>query len=114
MWQACSPQEALLYPNNPLTRLIIHEQRENYSPAKPKLLDQVRSAIRVKHYSYRTEETYVNWIKRFILFHHKRHPQDMNSPEIEQFLTYLAVERTIPDLPGRRAKRGRLYPEPLH
>jgi integron integrase len=95
MWQVCSPQEALLYPNNPQTWLIIHEQRENYSPAKPKLLDQVRSAIRVKHYSYRTEETYVNWIKRFILYHHKRHPQEMNSPEIEQFLTYLAVERNV-------------------
>jgi integrase len=64
-------------------------------PSPPKLLDQVRSAIRVKHYSIRTEETYVNWIKRFILFHHKRHPQEMNSPEIEQFLTHLAVERNV-------------------
>jgi len=54
-----------------------------------KLLDQVRDAIRRKHDSYRTEEAYVDWIKRFILFHDKRHPKDMGTPEIETFLTYL-------------------------
>jgi len=57
-----------------------------------KLLDQVRDVIRVKHYSIRTEEAYVDWIKRFILFHNKRHPKEMGSPEIEAFLTHLAVE----------------------
>jgi site-specific recombinase XerD len=56
------------------------------------LLDQVRDAIRLKHYSIRTEEAYVNWIRRFILFHGKRHPKDMGGPEIEAFLTHLAVE----------------------
>jgi integron integrase len=55
-------------------------------------LDQVRDAIRLKHYSIRTEEAYVNWIRRFILFHGKRHPKDMGGPEIEAFLTHLAVE----------------------
>jgi integron integrase len=59
------------------------------------LLDQVRDAIRRKHYSIRTEEAYVNWIKRFILFHDKRHPKDMGVPEIEAFLTYLAVDRNV-------------------
>jgi integron integrase len=58
---------------------------------KKKLLDQVRDAIRLKHYSYRTEETYVQWIRRYILFHHKRHPKDMGVPEIEAFLTHLAT-----------------------
>jgi len=58
----------------------------------PKLLDQVREAIRVKHYSIRTEEAYVNWIKRYILFHNKRHPREMGVSEIETFLTHLAVE----------------------
>ncbi len=58
----------------------------------PKLLDQVRDRIRVKHYSIRTETQYVQWIKRFILFHNKRHPQEMGAVEVEAFLTHLAVE----------------------
>ena len=48
---------------------------------KPKLIEQVRDAIRRRHYSYRTEETYVHWIKRFIYFHGKRHPRDLSEPE---------------------------------
>ena len=60
-----------------------------------KLLDQVREAIRVKHYSIRTEEAYVAWIKRYILFHNKRHPQEMGASEIEAFLTHLAVEQHV-------------------
>jgi len=64
--------------------------------ARPrKLLDQVRDVIRLKHYSYRTEETYVHWIRRFILFHNKRHPKDMGVAEIEAFLTHLAVEGQV-------------------
>jgi integrase len=62
---------------------------------KPKLLDQVRDAIRARHYSYRTEEAYVGWIKRFILFHGKRHPAEMGPPEITRFLTALAVQRHV-------------------
>jgi len=58
----------------------------------PKLLDQVRDRICVKHYSIRTETQYVQWIKRFILFHNKRHPQEMGTAEIEAFLTHLAVD----------------------
>ena len=61
-------------------------------PPEKRLLDQVRDAIRTKHYSIRTEEAYVNWVRRFILFHGKRHPKDMGGPEIEAFLTHLAVE----------------------
>ncbi|ERN41918.1 site-specific recombinase XerD [Rubidibacter lacunae KORDI 51-2] len=57
----------------------------------PKLLDLVRDTLRVKHYAYRTEETYLQWIRRFILFHDKRHPKDMGAPEVEAFLTHLAV-----------------------
>src|SRR6266545_2180465 len=64
-------------------------------PQEKKLLDQVRDHLRLKHYSYRTEETYVSWIKRFILFHGKRHPRDMGAPEIETFITHLAVERNV-------------------
>jgi integron integrase len=60
-------------------------------PEAPRLLEQVREAIRVRHYSLRTEQTYVSWIKRFILFHGKRHPRDMGVREVQQFLSHLAV-----------------------
>lgn len=61
----------------------------------PKLLDQVRERIRLKHYSNRTEKTYLAWIRRFILFHEKRHPKEMGKPEVERFLTHLAVDRHV-------------------
>jgi integron integrase len=61
----------------------------------PRLLEQVRDRIRAKHYSYRTEKTYVHWIRRFILFHGKRHPREMGAAEVERFLTSLAVERKV-------------------
>ena len=60
-----------------------------------KLLDQVRDALRLKHYSYRTEQTYVDWITRFSLCHHKRHPADLGSPEVQAFLTHRAVEKNV-------------------
>jgi integron integrase len=63
--------------------------------AKPKLLDVVRARIRAKHYSHRTEEHYVDWIRRFILFSGKRHPADMSAPEVARYLTHLAVERRV-------------------
>jgi len=58
----------------------------------PRLLDQVRDRIRVKHYSTRTETQYLQWIKRFIFFHGKRHPGEMGAAEVEAFLTHLAVD----------------------
>ena len=64
-------------------------------PQKPRLLDQVRQVIRRKGYSYKTEKSYVGWIKRFILYHGKRHPRDMGPAEIEQFLTHLAVDLNV-------------------
>jgi integron integrase len=63
--------------------------------AKPSLLDQVRQAIRTRHYSYRTEKAYINWIKRFIFFHDKRHPREMGETEIAQFLSSLANESHV-------------------
>jgi integron integrase len=62
---------------------------------KVKLLDQVREAIRLKHYSLRTEQTYLDWIKRFILFHGKRHPKAMGAEEVRQFLSNLATEKNV-------------------
>lgn len=65
------------------------------TPTKPKLLDQVRQTIRRKHYSLRTEQTYVDWIKRYIFFHNKRHPAEMGAREMEEFLNHLAVEKKV-------------------
>jgi integron integrase len=62
---------------------------------KPKLLDQLSQAIRSRHYSRKTEATYIHWIKRFIFFHHVRHPKDMAEPEINAFLTHLAVKEHV-------------------
>jgi integron integrase len=63
--------------------------------AKPCLLDQVREKLHYRHYSLRTERVYVDWIRRFILFHQKRHPTEMGAVEIEAFLTHLAIERNV-------------------
>ena len=62
---------------------------------KEKLLDQVRDAVRVRHLSYRTEQAYVDWIRRFILFHSKRHPNEMDETYVSEFLTYLAVKKRV-------------------
>src|SRR5579885_1856000 len=68
---------------------------KNMEQRPKKLLDRVRETIRRKHYSFRTEKSYVAWIRRYILFHNKRHPQEMGRAEIEAFLTYLAVNRKV-------------------
>jgi len=62
---------------------------------KPKLLDRLREALRSRHYSRRTEQTYVMWVKRFIFFHNVRHPAEMAEPEINAFLTHLAVKEKV-------------------
>ena len=62
---------------------------------KPRLLDQVRERIRFLHYSIRTEEAYIGWIRRFILFHGKRHPREMGAPEVEAFLSDLATRGRV-------------------
>ena len=79
------------------SRVTDDRNRRDSQPGehKPKLLDQVRQAIRARHYSKRTEKTYVDWIKRFILFHGKCHPLEMGEPEINQFLTDLAVNKKV-------------------
>jgi len=65
------------------------------SAPKRKFLDQLRDILRAKHYSYSTEQTYVGWVRRYILFHNKRHPQEMGEPEVEAFLTHLAVNENV-------------------
>ena len=69
---------------------------ENTSDSQsPKLLDQIRNKLREKHYAIRTEEQYLHWIKRYILFHGKRHPKDMGAAQIEAFLTNLAEAEKV-------------------
>lgn len=63
-------------------------------PSK-KLLDQMRDVLRLKHYSIRTEEAYVDWSRRYILFHNKRRPREMGRAEVEAFLTHLAVDLKV-------------------
>ena len=82
----------------------------------PRLLEQVRVAIRAKHYSLRTEDTYVQWIRRFILFHDKRHPQAMGAAAVQQFLTDLAVTHQVAASTQNQALSALvfLYKEVLH
>src|SRR5437899_10831629 len=70
-------------------------QIQTNSSGKPKLLEQVRTFMRARRYSLRTEEAYLDWIRRFILFHGKRHPRDLGEREITEFLTDLAVHRHV-------------------
>ncbi|NVJ61942.1 MAG: phage integrase N-terminal SAM-like domain-containing protein [Gammaproteobacteria bacterium] len=62
---------------------------------KPKLLSQIRTAIRAKHYSYLTEKSYIQWIKRYIFFHEVKHPKDMGAKEVGDFLSHLATQRRV-------------------
>ncbi len=75
----------------------------------PKLLDQVRNKLRVKHYSIRTEQSYTDWIKRYILFHGKRHPNEMGAEDIEAFLTHLAVIGNVASATQNQAKSALLF-----
>jgi integron integrase len=73
----------------------MHESMQQQGQQGPRLLDQVRETLRKKHYSYRTEKTYIYWMRHFILFHGKRHPAEMGPAEISRFLSFLAVERKV-------------------
>jgi integron integrase len=75
----------------------------------PKLLDLLRAELRVRHYSLRTEETYVGWVLRFILFHGKTHPREMGVKEVGAFLSYLALERGVSAATQNQAKAALLF-----
>jgi len=79
------------------------------STGKPKLLEQVRQAIRTRHYSPKTEESYVHWIKRFIFFHNRRHPVEMSEKEIAQFLSSLASELHVSAATQNQALNALLF-----
>lgn len=96
--------------------MMLHRIQYVYPNKKSRLLDQVRYAIRARHYSIRTEEAYVQWIRRYILFHDKRHPKDMGASEVNRFLTYLAVDKRVAASTQNQALSGILflYQEVLH
>ncbi|HMC95466.1 MAG TPA: phage integrase N-terminal SAM-like domain-containing protein, partial [Polyangia bacterium] len=75
----------------------------------PRLLDRVRTSLRTRHYSARTEKAYVGWIRRFILFHHKRHPETLGEPEIAAFLSSLATDGKVSASTQNQALAGLLF-----
>lgn len=79
------------------------------APQPPKLLDRMRIHLRTRHYSIRTETAYIDWVRRFILFHGKRHPQDMGAAEVEAFLSHLAVDRQVSGSTQNQVKSALLY-----
>ncbi|WP_088259884.1 phage integrase N-terminal SAM-like domain-containing protein [Fimbriiglobus ruber] len=83
--------------------------RPEHPPGEPKLLDRLRAACRVRHYSLRTEDAYHDWVRRFILFHGKRHPADMAAAEITAFLTHLAVDGGVGASTQNQAYSGILF-----
>ena len=78
-------------------------------PAPPRLLDRVREAIRLRHYSIRTEDAYADWTRRFVLFHQKRHPTELGADDVAAFLTYLAVQRNVSASTQNQAKSALLF-----
>ncbi len=93
-----------------------YKNQSQNGQAKPKLLEQVKTHMRSMHYSKRTEESYTNWIKRFILYHNKTHPEKLGKDEIRKFLNHLAVDRNVSASTQNQALQGILflYKEILH
>lgn len=90
----------------PASMLLVSEE----PPNRPtRLLDMVREQIRLRNFSIRTEQVYVDWVKRFILFHRKRHPAEMGAPELEAFLTHLAVQRHVSASTQNQARSAVLF-----
>lgn len=76
---------------------------------QPKLLERMRTHLRTRHYSIRTEQSYIDWARRFILYHDKRHPLEMGAAQVEAFLTHLAVDRRVSASTQNQAKAALLY-----
>ncbi len=84
----------VLYPTTTRAGFLVREAASP-APNQPRLHDRVRAAIRARHYSRQTEKAYVAWIRRFILFHRKRHPAEMGGAKVTQFLSALVVDRNV-------------------
>lgn len=82
---------------------------DSVAPQQPRLLDKMRDKIRVKHYSIRTEQTYLDWVRRYIRFHGLRHPRELGAEAVEAFLTHLAVKRNVAASTQNQAKSALLF-----
>ena len=96
-------------PNHFSTPYFQYKKHHGFTMTQPRLLDQLRDKIRLKHYSIRTEHTYLDWVRRYILFHNKRHPNSMGKEAVEAFLTYLAVEGKVSASTQNQAKSAILF-----
>jgi integron integrase len=94
---------------DPPDRLSADAEHPPAADAHPRLLDRVRERIRYRHYSYRTEQAYVEWVRRFVRFHGRRHPRDMGAREIEAFLNHLANERMVAPSTHNQAPSALLF-----
>jgi integron integrase len=94
--------------NNPAVSLKIHTLKET-AYHKPKLLDEVRTQLRVNHYSKKTEEAYLNWIKRYIYFHNKTHPEKLDKSDIQKFLNHLTINNNVSSSTQNQALQGILF-----
>lgn len=106
--EAPTPGSAVNGPQTPASPSGFVEGK-NPVHAQPRLLDRVRREIRVRHYSIRTESAYVDWIRRFIIFNDKRHPDELGPSEVAAFLTYLAVDRRVAPTTQAQAKSAILF-----
>ena len=95
----------MLHPD----RQTMESRTEPVEGRAPKLLDRLRGCLRARHYSLRTEEAYADWVRRYVLFHGKRHPRDMGPVEIQAFLTHLAVDRHVSPSTQNQAKSALLF-----
>lgn len=102
----CLPMLSLYPPSGPATIACAREQEHT---SGPRLLDRVRDRIRYKHYSIRTERAYLEWIRRFIRYHDRRHPSEMGAAEVEAFLTHLAVAGRVAASTQNQAKSALLF-----
>lgn len=88
---------------------VLEQTRPDYGARSPRLLDQIRAVIRVKHYSLRTEKAYVDWARRFVHFCRLRHPRDCGPADVESFLTHLAVQGQVSASTQNQAKSALLF-----
>jgi len=84
-----------MHPPDSHNRTVSGAKPPEHDALKPKLLDQARIALRSRHYSKSTEQTYIHWIKRYIFFHKVRHPAEMSEAEVNEFLSHLAIKENV-------------------
>jgi integron integrase len=92
-----------------LKEMVPQNSGQALNHTRPRLLEQVRTHLKVNHYSKKTEEAYIGWIKRYILFHNKRHPNEMGKDEIQKFINHLAVEQNVSSSTQNQALQAILY-----